>query len=145
MNIWLRSLRIRAHLNWRTGKHLHVLLVLRTYSTCSELTPHARIPDTRMPQFMQPCLFVWHEKWALPYIIEMCTSSDPSWAPEARSKTLRKPKNVPAWIVSWPHDPALVWTNNSGNFFLTWFLKQSKTQKQYFLCNKENIFRMNGF
>ena len=35
MNIWLSSLRIRAHLNWRTGKHLHVLHVLRTYSTCS--------------------------------------------------------------------------------------------------------------
>ena len=35
MNIWLNSLRIRAHLSWRTGKHLHVLHVLRTYSTCS--------------------------------------------------------------------------------------------------------------
>ena len=35
MNIWLSSLRIRAHLSWRTGKHLHVLHVLRTYSTCS--------------------------------------------------------------------------------------------------------------
>ena len=35
MNIWLSSLRIRAHLSWRTGKHLHVLYVLRTYSTCS--------------------------------------------------------------------------------------------------------------
>ena len=35
MNIWLSSLRIRAHLSWRTGKPLHVLHVLRTYSTCS--------------------------------------------------------------------------------------------------------------
>ena len=35
MNIWLSSLRIRAHLSWRTGKHLHVLHVLQTYSTCS--------------------------------------------------------------------------------------------------------------
>ena len=35
MNIWLSSLKIRAHLSWRTGKHLHVLHVLRTYSTCS--------------------------------------------------------------------------------------------------------------
>ena len=35
MNIWLSSLRIRAHLSWRTGKHLHVLHVLRTYSTRS--------------------------------------------------------------------------------------------------------------
>ena len=35
MNIWLSSLRIRAHLSSRTGKHLHVLHVLRTYSTCS--------------------------------------------------------------------------------------------------------------
>merc|ERR1711911_321874 len=29
------SLRTGAHLSWRTGKHLHVLHVLRTYSTCS--------------------------------------------------------------------------------------------------------------
>ena len=35
MNIWLSSLRIRAHLSWRTVKHLHVLHVLQTYSTCS--------------------------------------------------------------------------------------------------------------
>ena len=26
MNIWLSSLRIRAHLSWRTEKHLHVLM-----------------------------------------------------------------------------------------------------------------------
>ena len=25
------------------------------FSMCSKLTPHARIPDTRIPQFMQPC------------------------------------------------------------------------------------------
>ena len=35
MNICLSSLRIRAHLSWRTGKHIHVLHVLRTYSKCS--------------------------------------------------------------------------------------------------------------
>ena len=35
INIWLSSLRIRAHLSWRTGKHLHVLHVLQTYLTCS--------------------------------------------------------------------------------------------------------------
>ena len=35
MNIWLSSLRIRAHLSWRTGKHLYVLHVLRIYPTCS--------------------------------------------------------------------------------------------------------------
>ena len=49
MNIWLSSLRIRAHLNWRTGKHLHVLHVLRTYSTCSypgyqDTTTYAALP-----------------------------------------------------------------------------------------------------
>ena len=26
---------------------------------CSELTPRARIPDTRMPQFMQPWVGYW--------------------------------------------------------------------------------------
>ena len=25
------------------------------FSMCSELTPRARIPDTRIPQLMQPC------------------------------------------------------------------------------------------
>ena len=49
MNKWLSSLRIRAHLSWRTGKHLHVLPVLRTYSTCSypgyqDTTTYAALP-----------------------------------------------------------------------------------------------------
>ena len=26
------------------------------FSMCSELTPRARIPDTRIPQLMQPCM-----------------------------------------------------------------------------------------
>ena len=29
-----------------------------------------------------------------------------SWASEAQSETLRTPQKVPAWSVSWPHDPA---------------------------------------
>ena len=49
MNIWFSSLRIRAHLSWRTGKHLHVLHVLRTCSTCSypgyqDTTTYAALP-----------------------------------------------------------------------------------------------------
>ena len=49
VNIWLSSLRIRAHLSWRTGKHLHVLHVLRTYPTCSypgyqDTTTYAALP-----------------------------------------------------------------------------------------------------
>ena len=50
-NILLSSLRIRAHLSWRTRKHLHVLHVLRTYSTCSY------IQDSRIAQIMQPCVY----------------------------------------------------------------------------------------
>ena len=51
MNIWLSSLRIRAHLSWRTGKHLHVLHVLRTYPTCSypgyqDTTTYAALTST---------------------------------------------------------------------------------------------------
>ena len=30
------------------------------FSMCSELTPRARIPDTRIPQLMQPCAQVLH-------------------------------------------------------------------------------------
>ena len=50
MNVWLSSLRIRAHLSWRTGKHLHVFHVLRTYSTCSypgyqDTTTYAALPS----------------------------------------------------------------------------------------------------
>ena len=30
---------------------------------CSELTPRARIPDTRIPQFMQPCIYMFNNKY----------------------------------------------------------------------------------
>ena len=50
MNIWLSSLKIRAHLSWRTGK-------LSMFSMCSELTPRAHVRDNRIPQLMQPCQF----------------------------------------------------------------------------------------
>ena len=30
------------------------------FSLCSELTPRARIPDTRIPQLMQPCHKVYN-------------------------------------------------------------------------------------
>ena len=62
MNIWLSSLKIRAHLSWRTGKHLHVLHVLRTYSTCScpgqqDTTTYAALGwDKRKKQKMPVCL-----------------------------------------------------------------------------------------
>ena len=41
------SLRISAHLSWRTGN-------ISMFSTCSELTPRAPIPDGRMERIMQP-------------------------------------------------------------------------------------------
>ena len=76
MNIWLSSLKIRAHLSWRTGKHLHVLHVLRTYPTCSypgyqDTTTYAalgwegrgqpgadihKIPNTGFNAHMQPAI-----------------------------------------------------------------------------------------
>ena len=31
------------------------------FSMCSELTPRARIPDSRIPQFMQPCLGAYRD------------------------------------------------------------------------------------
>ena len=46
--------------------------------------------------FMIPCWFLWLLLVGL-YL---------SWAPEARSETLRTSQKVPAWSVSWPHDPA---------------------------------------
>ena len=57
MNIWLSSLRIRAHLSWRTGKHLHVLHVLRTYPTCSypgyqDTTTYAALLTGRLPLWL---------------------------------------------------------------------------------------------
>ena len=67
VNIWLSSLRIRAHLSWRTGKHLHVLHVLRTYPTCSypgyqDTTTYAALVTTRVlvsPRFP-------HYSWSRP-------------------------------------------------------------------------------
>ena len=63
MNIWLSSLRIRAHLSWRTGKHLHVLHVLRTYSTCSypgyqDTTTYAALAYTH-----QVLRYKWGHTW----------------------------------------------------------------------------------
>ena len=48
MNIFKHQ-QIRAHLSRRTGKHLHVLHVLRTYPTCSypgyqDTTTYAALP-----------------------------------------------------------------------------------------------------
>ena len=67
MNIWLSSLKIRAHLSWRTGKHLHVLHVLRTYPTCSypgyqDTTTYAALP-TNMSSVTIPVLMllVWSD------------------------------------------------------------------------------------
>ena len=68
MNIWLSSLKIRAHLSWRTGKHLHVLHVLRTYSTCScpgqqDTTTYAALEVIKL---CNPCIdsMIEHE-WEL--------------------------------------------------------------------------------
>ena len=61
MNIWLSSLRIRAHLSWRTGKHLHVLHVLQTYPTCSypgyqDTTTYAALPGRVRAGCQKRCL-----------------------------------------------------------------------------------------
>ena len=42
------------------------------FSMCSELTPRARIPDTRIPQLMQPC--VLHVSCVLHVIREFSVS-----------------------------------------------------------------------
>ena len=69
MNIWLSSLRIRAHLSWRTGKHLHALHdVLWTYSTCSRILGYHNLCSPMQPMFVekvhnsqpfQDCTKVW--------------------------------------------------------------------------------------
>ena len=60
------SSRTRAHLSWRTGEHLSGEPEnISMFSTCSELTPRAPIPDGRMDRFMHP--------WCQPtlYIFEL--------------------------------------------------------------------------
>ena len=57
MNIWLNSLKIRAHLSWRTGTHLHVLHVLRTYSTYAAL-----VITTTADVCILPWYLVWFDK-----------------------------------------------------------------------------------
>ena len=59
MNIWLNSLRIRAHLSWRTGKHLHFLHVLRTYSTCSYPGYRDTTTYAALSAFMHQDIYVW--------------------------------------------------------------------------------------
>ena len=44
-----------AHISWRTGEHLSGEPEnISMFSTCSELTPRAPIPDGRMERFMHP-------------------------------------------------------------------------------------------
>ena len=75
MNIWLSSLRIRAHLSWRTGKHLHVLHVLRTYSTCSypgyqDTTTYAALIHATMNDINHKCWVIKNKVARLWKIIE---------------------------------------------------------------------------
>ena len=76
MNIWLSSLRIRAHLSWRTGN-------ISMFSMCSELTPRARIPDTMIPQFMQPWCWYFTFLYMMMMMMTMMTNIIPYW----RTKT----------------------------------------------------------
>ena len=60
MNVSLSSLRTRAHLSWRTGKHLHVLHVLPTYSTCSypgnqDTTIYAALSESDLDSIRHSC------------------------------------------------------------------------------------------
>ena len=67
MNIWLSSLRIRAHLSWRTGKHLHVLHVLRTYSTCS----YPGYQDTTTYAALPVCLIRRNMSWQMAWEVHV--------------------------------------------------------------------------
>ena len=51
------------------------------FSMCSELTPRAHIPDTRIPQLMQPCPL-------LTLFLPLSIPEFPSPAPEAMGGTL---------------------------------------------------------
>ena len=54
------SPRTRAHLSWRTGVHLSGEPEnISMFSTCSELTPLAPIPDGRMERIMHPCQIIY--------------------------------------------------------------------------------------
>ena len=56
--------------------------------------------------------FLWLQVWFSWFQVDFYRHEwsqvglNPSWAPQARSETLRTPQKVPAWSVSWPHDPA---------------------------------------
>ena len=52
---------------------------------------------------------VRRQKWFLKKFEQQHPGApNPSWAAEAQSVTLRTPQNVPAWCVSWSHDPTIL-------------------------------------
>ena len=60
------------------------------------------------------------------------TKLNPSWAPEARSKILRRSQNVPARTLSWSHDPCRLWPSNiNDNFtFHGWVVRENGSWRQ---------------
>ena len=93
MNIWLSSLKIRAHLSWRTGKHLHVLHVLRTYPTCS------------YPGYQDTTTYAASQRWWSFTASITCNASNNPQAifnfmrsRAARASSLESCPSVPCWI-----------------------------------------------
>ena len=98
MNIWLSSLRIRAHLSWRTGKHLHVLHVLRAYSTCSypgyqDTTTYAAL-RTNMSATPSSCLL--QSLQSNGYV-----QSVPSHPPNTLTLKRSWSSSCARWLISW--------------------------------------------
>ena len=75
---------------------------------CSELTPRARIPDTRIPQLMQPCLLKpkFDGKTVLLEIITFTTVINTmiNWSYSLRS---RSPRSRSPWLCSRRSRPGL--------------------------------------
>ena len=104
------SLRIRAHLCWRTGKHLHVLHVLRTYPTCSypgyqDTTTYAALPGLNCDSCIYThvvtlyCIVYWNTLWFT--IFSTC----PTEKVFVKQGKLGKYdcKKMSLWNVEWGH------------------------------------------
>ena len=57
------------------------------FSMCSELTPRACIPDTRIPQLMQPCIYLVLPALPVTQLISRCANDPdhPKWPAFCRS------------------------------------------------------------
>ena len=100
INIWLSSLRIRAHLSWRTGKHLHALHdVLWTYSTCSRILGYHNLCSPMQPMVVEKVHNSTISRLYKSMDACLCAVFCPPWWNDIKHSRRRCSKELASWNV----------------------------------------------